>query len=360
MDIPTVALLVCVLFFAYRGYKAGLVLSAGRILSLVGGYAASLFLADNLSPWVAQQLGVSDVVAKLIAGIGLFLVVSAGISTLVKLLFRLFPKKLQDSALMSWSGAGLGAVSGYLIAVLTLWFYGLMMGAISIAAPAMGERMKTAAGVNKSGESVGQLLVEKTSSAIAQTFLTSSNQGDLLTQATTLLVTQPQSTLQSLQRLSQDANLRALLQAPDNQRVLQQGDVSKVIALSSFQQLRKNPDMQSLFGKEQLNDEELAQLMVTYWKRAEHLKNDEALQQSLQDPELQEQLKAGNTLAVLRHPGGRKLMSALLSPIEETATKTDSSVDPEIKEENEPREATQVYQWIDEKGRTHFTDREPE
>ncbi len=366
MDIPTVVLIACVLFFAYRGYKAGLVLSAGRVLSLVGGYAASLLLATALSPWLEQQLDVSSLTAKLIAGIGLFIVVSAGISALIRMLFRLSPKKVQDSALMKWSGAGFGAASGYLIAVLTLWFYGLMMGAITIAAPEMGERMQAAAGINKSKDSVGQLLVEKTSTAIAQTFITPSEQENPLRQATALLMTQPQSTLQSIQRLSQDATLRALLQAPANQQVLLTGNTSDVVQLANFQQLRNNPDMQSLFGQEKLNDEELAKVIITFSQRAEHLKNDEKLQSLLQDPELQKQLADGNTLAVLTHPGGRELMSALLAPVESNPSgfnNLESNLEgnpnsiPASSQAAKP--ASKVYQWVDEKGRTHFTDQEP-
>ncbi|MGH1370777.1 MAG: CvpA family protein [Cellvibrionaceae bacterium] len=365
MDIPTVVLLVSVLFFTYRGYKAGLVLSAGRIASLLGGYAASLLLATTLSPWLQQQFDLSELVAKLVAGVGLFVVVSAGISALVRVLYRFSPKKLQDSMLMRWSGAGLGAASGYLIAVLTLWFYSLMLGAISVAAPEMGERMQNAAGVNTPNDSVGQLLVEKTSTAIAQTFITPSEQNDPLSQATALLLTQPQSTLQTLQRLSKDRNLRALLQAPANQQVLQSGDVSQVVQLANFQQLRKNPDMQSLFGQDKLKDEELAQVLVTFSQRAENLKNDEELQSLLQDPELQQQLAQGNTLAVLTHPGGRQLMSALLSPKQsntqslqgENPTDSDSDTASEAVQAAKP--ASKIYQWVDEQGRTHFTDKEP-
>ncbi len=365
MDISTVVLLACVSFFAYRGYKAGLILSAGRIVSLVGGYAASLLLATSLSPWLEQQLDLSELVAKLVAGIGLFVVVSAGISTLVKVVFRLSPKKLQDSALMRWSGAGLGAASGYLIAVLTLWFYGIMMGAIGVAAPEMGERMQNAAGMTQPNDSVGQLLVEKTSTAIAQTFITPDLRDDPLSQATALLVTQPQSTLQKLQRLSQDGDLRALLQAPANQQVLRNGEASDVVQLTNFQQLRKNPDMQSLFGQDKLNDEELAQLIITFWQRAERLQNDEQLQTLLKDPELQKQLAEGNTLAVLTHPGGRQLMSALLSPTPSSPDDlapqandgSDSGSSPNPSQNAQP--ASKIYQWVDEQGRTHFTDKEP-
>lgn len=362
MDIATIVLLLCVSFFTYRGYKAGLILSAGRILSLVGGYAASLLLAESLSPWLKQQLGMSDIAAMVLAAVGLFVIVSAGISSLVKMFFKRFPRTIRESALLSWSGAGLGAASGYLIAVLTLWFYSLMMGTISVAAPAMGERLNAAAGVNRATASVGQQLVDKTSSVLVQTVLQQTNQDDPMAQATALLMTQPQTTLQSLQRLSQDANLRSLLQSPNNQQVIATGKVTSIVQLPDFQRLRLTPDMQKLFPQEKLSDDQLAQLLFTYWQRAEALRNDEELQKALQDPQLQKSLKEGNTLAVLTHPGGSKLLSALLAPFPQESASSLSNASVLIPEQ-ESRPATpkpsKVYQWVDEQGRTHFTDKEP-
>jgi len=365
MDIATFVLLVCILFFTYRGYKAGLILSAGRILALVGGYAASLLLAEALSPWLEQQLGISDMAAMVLAGVGLFVIVSAGISSLVKMFFKRFPRSIRESALLRWGGAGLGGASGYLIAVLTLWFYSLMMGAISVASPAMGERLKTTAGLNKPTLSIGQQLVDKTSSVLVQTVLEQTNQDDPIAQASALLMTQPQTTLQSLQRLSQDANLRSLLQAPANQQIIATGQVANIVQLPDFQRLRQNPDMKKLFPQKQLSDDQLAQLLLTYWHRAESLRNDEQLQKALQDPQLQKSLKEGNTLAVLTHPGGSKLLSALLtpSPQERAGTSIDAT---EVLSEQEnsaetaaPPTPSEIYQWVDEQGKTHFTDKKP-
>ncbi len=361
MDMITGVMIACVLFFAYCGYKAGFVLSLGRIASLVAGYGAALLLSQALSPWLQQQLGWSSAASLIVASLGLFIIISGGVNSLVKFLFRRFPKNFQHSWFMRWGGAGVGAVGGYLAAVVTLWFYTLLLGTINVASPAMGERLQKTAGLNSTEQSLGQQLVQKTTTVLANTVLEASPPQDPVAQATAMLIAHPQSTLETLQRLSQNSSLKALLQAPANQQVIAAGDTQAITALRDFKQLKQDPDMQLLFGEDKIKDQQLAELLVTYWHRAEHLSRDQELQKLLQDPELQEKLQQGNPMAVLTHPGGRKLLSALLKPIDENTNMQNSSTSSaEPSSEQSHREpATSldaVHQWVDDEGRTHFSD----
>ena len=90
------------------------------------------------------------------------------------------------------------------------------------------------------------------------------------------------------------------------------------------------------------------------------MRNDAELQKVLQDPELQKNLQNGNVLAVLTHPGGNKLLKALLSPSASTADKqTEDSSSSSTTESKTLPVNNQVYQWVDEEGRTHFSDEKP-
>ncbi len=361
MDMITGVMIACVLFFAYRGYKAGFVLSLGRIASLVAGYGAALLLSQALSAWLQQQLGWSAPASLIIASLGLFIVISGGVNSLVKFLFRRFPKTFQRSWFMRWGGAGVGATGGYLAAVVTLWFYTLLLSTINVASPTMGERLQKTAGLDTAEQSLGQQLVQKTTTVLANTVLEASAPQDPVAQATAMLMAHPQSTLEILQRLSQNSHLNALLKAPGNQQVIAAGDTQAIVALKDFKQLKQDPDMQLLFGEDKITDQQMAQLLVTYWRRAEHLSNDQELQQLLQDPELQKKLQQGNPMAVLTHPGGRKLLGALLKPIDENTdpanSNSPSTASPPEEPDREPATSLDnVHRWVDDEGRTHFSD----
>ncbi|GAB3094489.1 hypothetical protein G8770_01640 [Aestuariicella hydrocarbonica] len=137
---------------------------------------------------------------------------------------------------------------------------------------------------------------------------------ELLAQATFLLMTRPEDTVMRLQRLGQNPTLIALFSKPANQQVLDQGSPADIEQLTDFQRLRKDPDMQMLFGRDYLSDRQLATLVSTYWKRNNQLQNNSEVQRLLQDPELKALLDSGSLLALITHPKGRQLINAYLYP----------------------------------------------
>lgn len=136
---------------------------------------------------------------------------------------------------------------------------------------------------------------------------------ELITQASFLLMTNPQGTMQSLKRLGQSPQLNSLLNDPDNQQVLSRGNPEEIAELPEYQQLQQNPDVLMLFSQYQADDPRLASLLATYWQRSQQLQNNPEFQAVMEDPIIQEQLQAGNPLPLLTHPKGLQLLRSLLN-----------------------------------------------
>lgn len=134
---------------------------------------------------------------------------------------------------------------------------------------------------------------------------------ELITQATFLLMTDPQGTMHSLRRLGQNPALLELFSNPGNQPVLDRGDPDEIARLPEYQQLQQDADVKSLFSQYRMDDPRLAMLVATYWERSQRLSHYPELLAVLEDPAIQTPLQAGNPLPLLMHPQGLALLRTL-------------------------------------------------
>lgn len=134
---------------------------------------------------------------------------------------------------------------------------------------------------------------------------------ELITQATFLLMSDPQGTMNSLRRLGQNPALQNLFSKPDNLPVLDRGDPDEIARLPEYQQLQQDADVMSLFSQYRMDDPRLAMLVATYWERSQHLRHYPELLAVLEDPAVSAPLQAGNPLPLLMHPQGLALLRTL-------------------------------------------------
>jgi xanthine/uracil permease len=99
MDWSLLVFLVVILFFAYRGFRKGLLKSIARILSVVAGYACAILYSKQVSGIIESELQLQGILALIAASLLLFF----GASILVGLLFWLL-EKLLAGAPSWWSG----------------------------------------------------------------------------------------------------------------------------------------------------------------------------------------------------------------------------------------------------------------
>lgn len=141
---------------------------------------------------------------------------------------------------------------------------------------------------------------------------------ELITQATFLLMTDPQGTMNSLRRLGQNPALQDLFTHPANQQVLDRGNPDEIAQLPDYRQLQQDADVRSLFSQYRTDDPRLALLVATYWERSQLLRQYPEFMAVLEDPAIQTPLQSGNPLPLLMHPQGlallRTLFGASLNP----------------------------------------------
>jgi uncharacterized membrane protein required for colicin V production len=117
MDWSLLVFLVVILFFAYRGFRKGLLKSIARILSVVAGYACAILYSKQVSGIIESELQLQGILALIAASLLLFF----GASILVGLLFWLLEKLLAGdgsvSTASSIGGAVVGLGTGLLLAI---------------------------------------------------------------------------------------------------------------------------------------------------------------------------------------------------------------------------------------------------
>ena len=377
MDLATIVLIGCVLFFALRGFQAGLIKACGRVLAIIAGYSASLLLTPSLSSSLGELLStrfsleLSPLVSMLGAAIGLFIVAGLLVNLLVGLLLKRLPTQLPDSWPFKLGGAGVGATAGFVVAVLLMWLLSLFMGAQSTPLPEQGPL----ALLTQDPNSLASQVIEKTTQSMAERVSAQMDSEDMIAKAVATLMLQPGDTIASLKRLSQSEDLQSLLNNRDNQRALMIGDTAAIQALPDYQRILNNPDMRRVFDPTEASDEQLANTFATLFQRSQAMQHDPEIQKLLQDPELREQLESNNPIALLTNPKATKLLQALLQPPQHTPDpfieNTDSMLAdfdtqrppsmPQVETEQPAQAysqpASREYQrWVDAEGQVHFGD----
>jgi hypothetical protein len=135
MDWSLLVFLVVILFFAYRGFRKGLLKSIARILSVVAGYACAILYSKQVSGIIESELQLQGILALIAASLLLFF----GASILVGLLFWLLEKLLAGdgsvSTASSIGGAVVGLGTGLLLAIVVVWAVAFIRDARPLESP---------------------------------------------------------------------------------------------------------------------------------------------------------------------------------------------------------------------------------
>lgn len=369
MDWSPVIFFAIILFFAYRGYRRGLLRSLSRILGVVAGYACAIVYTGQVSQLIEASSQLQGIVAFIVAGLSLFV----GASLTVALLFWLLEKLLGGNAEVSMGSAAGGAVvglaTGLLVALVVVWTISFVRDtrpdtAIAATAPAKSSRIEAMA-----NEVAGKAV----SSAMS---LGSANPE--ITRMTAALAESPGEIVQQAQRLAQSEDMTALLHDPRNQAVLNSGDIDALRRLPAFQNLMRNPDLQALAESTGLLDEAaknnqdadavLAQQFTKIWSRTQKVKTDPRVQEILSDPEFRQKIQSGNPLDLLGNEQLLELANIIFSEQSMPADAVRSGTDSSTFDQSQPQEQTgakpesnkQIYTWTDEKGQLHVSDVPPD
>ena len=363
MDWSLIIFITVVIFFAYRGYKKGLVRSLSRVLSLLAGYTASILFTEQTSVIVASLFQLQGIVPFIIAALFLFIAGGVVVSFLFLVIGKMIPERESPSTASSVGGAALGLGVGAIVAFIIVWTFAFVRD-IQPAQPS-----QAVAEIPKSSiESLTSLVASKA----VNTAMSMNSAGPEITELSTALVEAPAEIALQAQRLANSNDLNALLGDSRNQAVLNSGDVAAVQKLPAFQQLASNPDMQALVNSSGMlkgasNSEAveaaLAGQLIDIWGRMQRVQNNRRVQEILSDPEFQQKIQSKNPVDMLTNARLLELADIIFSDTSEpdnTADKETDSAQTDSKSPAEPKKPTKIYSWTDKNGRIHYSDVDPE
>ncbi len=363
MDWSLIIFLVVVAFFAYRGYKKGLVKSLSRVLSLLGGYLASILFTGQVAAIVASMFQLRGIVPFIIAALFLFIAGGVIVSFLFLLIGKLIPESETPSTASSFAGATLGLGVGLIVALIIVWTF-------TFVRDVRPEQQTANAGESHKRwiESLSNQIVGK---AVNTALSMTSAEPEVIDLSTALVEAPAEFALQA-QRLASSNDLNTLLSDSRNQAVLNSGDAAALQKLPAFQQLVKNPDMQALANSAGMMTEPgdtaavetaLAGQLVDIWGRVKRVQDDRRVQEILNDPEFQQKIQTNNPLDLLTNARLLELADIIFSDSvapDNDADKAADSTQPDSNLQPTPKKETTIYSWTDKNGRVHYSDIEPE
>jgi hypothetical protein len=299
------AILALIAFLAGFGARSGAALAGLRLAALPLAYAAGIGAAWAFGPALGRQLGLSETVGALAAGsvgfVGVSLVISLGTRVLKK----------RDTSLTPASqamGAVFGALRGALFALPILWFAGLAEGArVSGVRPELPDL---------SGAHLPALGGEVLGAGARQVVDTDTAGGRFALG----MVARPTETIAAVQKVVQDPRVIALQRDGQFWHDVERGAVPAALArpsaraLVSDQRFRAQAAAIGAVSPEagknpRFFQTELALALAELGPRLRAVKEDPALSELLEDPEVRASLQSGNTLALLTDPRFRALVS---------------------------------------------------
>jgi hypothetical protein len=298
------AILALIAFLAGFGARSGAALAGLRLAALPLAYAGALGAAWAFGPALGRQLGWSETAGALAAGTAGLL----GAQLLISLGTRALRRETSHPPASQALGAVFGALRGALFALPILWLAGLAEGArVSGVRPELpdlsGARLPALG-----GEVIG---------AGARQVVDTQTAGGRFALG---MMSRPAETVEALQQLVQDPRVIALQRDGVFWQHVEQGAVGAALARPTARALVADRRFRAQAaevgavsreaGKDpRLFQAELALALSELGPRLRAVKDDPALSELLEDPEVRASLQRGNSLALLTDPRFRALVS---------------------------------------------------
>ena len=360
MDVSLVLFIVVVAFFAYRGYKKGLLRSLSIIFSLLAGYTASIIFTEQVSAVLTSQLQLQGIVPFIAAALGLFFGASIAVSIVFWLIGELMPASETPSIASSCGGLTIGLMVGVIVAITAIWSFTFVRDFQSNSAIDELEQTDRSKIETLANRAIGK--------AVTTAMSLGSVDADVARLSAAIIETPAEFSLHA-QRLVRSGDLQALLADPQNQAVLDSGDIKALRQLPAFQQLVSNPDFLALAKSagmltdvgeiKQSLETMLATRMTEIWGRVQQLKHDARVQEILADAEFQRKLQSGNPLDLLTTPRLLELANIIFADPAAADTTVDKDANGARADSNlleTSATTTRLYSWTDENGRIHYSD----
>lgn len=300
---------VLVLFYGLMGYRYGLTGALINLAGILAGYLASLWYARDAAVMLAERTGMAPLLALPIAGLGLFLLVTRTFYLLHLIVRKILEgDKTGPSPLLTadrMGGLAFGLAKGGFIVGFLLWGLPSLIGSGELAAR-MGLNDSQLTGAVQAG-------IQIATRYAASLLVDDPNAQNVLASA----IARPRYTVQEVGKLVSNPKLRAATSNPHVAEAVRRqglmglvnaGAFDEVLADNSFQQGLTNIGFIPRDGKA-ISREDVGRFVQDMNTRVEakmaamkSAANSPEMTAFLQDPSVQDKLKAGQIGEVLKDP----------------------------------------------------------
>ena len=300
--------------FMLLGLLRGTLASFMRILSLLLAYGVALWVAPLLGPSVAERMALPELLGVPIAGSLAFAaayLVLGVVARLVQAWERRQRRYEERSSADRVGGACLGAVQGAFVMLLIGWLglwidAGRATGSLESLPDTSGSALgKVSAAVMETG---GKAIVDE---------------DDPGARMALALAARPRATVEGLQRILENPRIRTLQSDRLFWSYVESGAIDAAMNQGSFlgiaydESLRRDLADIGLIPQNAATDprlfrNEARETFAEIGPRLRGLKNDPAVKQLLQDPQIAAAIQSGDHLALLQNPAFRELVARVM------------------------------------------------
>jgi uncharacterized membrane protein required for colicin V production len=314
MWLDAIAILVLGLFTLMGVLRGGL--TAGMSLVSLGvAYAAAVASASRLGPVLAAEIGIPELLGLPIAGMLAFIAAYLLMGVLTAILRRIERRRrrgvlrsMRDRFLGGVFGAARGALIVLLLSWLAIWVDALRETGTVEGLPALGD--SAAAAVTESVVEAGVEAAMSESGAAAP--------------FVARVAARPGAAIGELQGLLESPRIEALREDRLFWSYVEHESVDAALNQRSFLGIAHDEELRHQLAALGLVDEEAAadagafraaaaDVMRKVGPRIRDLREDPELQELMQDPEVVAMAQSGDTLALMSHPGFRRLITRVAS-----------------------------------------------
>lgn len=307
--------------FALVGALRGTLSSALKIGSLLLAYGAGLAAAPRLGPELARAVGLPSLLGSALAGTLAFVVAyfALGVlSTLIKLSARRRrPRRSHEPRTLDrLGGAALGAAHGAIVVLLL----GLLVSyAEALSHTASASHLPSVPGASHSRlVTVSRSLARRGAEAA---FRDAGTGGRMAVE----LVANPAETMERLKNLLDNARIKTLQEDRLFWSYVEHGAIDQALNRVSFMGIAHDETLRGqlvemgLVSEPARADPRLFRsaardVLKRIGPRIQRLKQDPSFRELAEDPAIAQALRSGDTMALLGHPGFRRLIRLALDP----------------------------------------------
>ena len=370
--VSTIAFIIIVLFFLWRGYQKGLIGSVVRVLSCVAAYPMAIIFTNPLAKIITKYSALDGLMVYFIAGSLILLTVCALVDYVGNRLLNNF----FDNAIETESSYNISKISGAVVGVLVGCFIGLLTAYIinfklaqqaSNIAESQAPIVAYAQNAAPNGDGVVESYNAKTGvkvyipqpsadnteeriehnyqeqtavqntrsfppvnqdsfvdssakklvSRVAGAVVNVTAKNPTAAQITKVISADPQVAIDHLNHISNDQRVIDMFLNPNIQAMLNRGDTGALLNDVRFKRFVRSEHIQALLSadggsksRERL-DQDVAEVVVKAWSRVNEIKNDPRVVAIINDPEFQKQLNSANTMSLMANPKLKNLLDII-------------------------------------------------